>query len=124
MQIALDATEFAEIANIEQYTSEMPYNTVKLQLSRFASVSQAMEVVRKARSVKWPVAIVSNNTSALGPETIDTFLADFAVGTGSGQLMMGGVFASECTAKYNRVMEIILESPDIRYVAGKFRALK
>jgi enolase len=121
LQIPLDAVAFADIPDVDQFSQDMPYNTVQLQLSGFASVSQAIEVVRKARGVKWPLAVVSNNTSAQGLESTDTFLADFAVGVGAGQFMMGGVFSAECAAKYNRMMEITEESPAIRFVAGKFR---
>jgi enolase len=122
LQVPLDALTFAEVQNVEQFAQEMPYNAVTLQLSRFGSVSQAVEVIRKARGVKWPVVLVSNNTEETGPESTDAFLADFAVGAGAGQFMMGGVFTAECAAKYNRMTEISEESPGIRYVGGKFRS--
>lgn len=109
----LDAVAFAEADNIDQLSQDTAYNCVKLQLSRSASISRAIEVIRKARAVKWPVAIVSNSTAALGPESSDTFAADFAVGVGAGQFQMGGVFAAESTAKYNRVLEISEESPHL-----------
>lgn len=121
LQIPLEATRFAAVQNVEQLTQDLPYNCVSLQLARFTSVSSAMEAVRKARSAKWPVSIVSNHTTDLGKDSTDTFLADFAVGVGAGQFLMGGVFSAECTAKYNRMMEITEESPSIRYVGARFR---
>jgi len=121
LQVPLDAVAFAEVTDLEQLTQDTPYNCVKLHLSRFPNVSRAVEVVRKARAAKWSVLLVSNCTAALGPETPDTFQADFAVGVGAGQFLMGGLYAAECTAKYNRMMEIAEESPQIRYVGARFR---
>lgn len=121
LQVPLDALAFAAVQNVEQYAQEMPHNTVALQLARFGSVSQAVEVVRKARGVKWPVALESSGTAQTGPESADSFLADFAVGVGAQQFLMGGIFTAECAAKYNRMLEISEESPDIRYVGAKFR---
>jgi Enolase, C-terminal TIM barrel domain len=39
-------------------------------------------------------------------ETEDTFIADFAVAMGSGQIKTGSLSRSERTAKYNRLLEI------------------
>lgn len=121
LQIPLEATRFAAVQNVDQLTQELPYNAVSLQLARFASVSGAIDVIRKARGAKWPVTIESNRTADLGRDSTDTFLADFAVGTGAGQFMMGGVYSAECVAKYNRMLEIAEESPSIRYVGARFR---
>lgn len=121
LQVPLDGLAFAAVDNVEQLAQDTAYNCVKLQLSRFASVSCAVEVIRKARAVKWPVMLESNSTSACGPESADTFPADFAVGVGAGQFAMGGFYAAESAAKYNRMLEICEESPHIRYVGGRFR---
>jgi enolase len=39
-------------------------------------------------------------------ETEDTFIADFAVGSNSGQIKMGGLTRGERLAKYNRLLTI------------------
>lgn len=121
LQIPLEATRFAEVQNVDQLTQDLPYNSVSLQLVRFPSVSSAVDVIRKARAAKWPVAVVGNHTVDLGRDSTDTFLADFAVGVGAGQFAMGGVYSAECAAKYNRMLEITEESPSIRYVGARFR---
>jgi hypothetical protein len=121
LQMPLDCLRFIDIVNIDQYSQDMPHNAVKFQLTKFVNISKAVECVRKARSVKWPLNIVSNNSSVQAAETPDTFLADFAVGVGAGQLMAGGLHTAECAAKYNRILEVIEESPSIRFVKQKFR---
>jgi enolase len=42
-------------------------------------------------------------------ETEDTFIADFAVAMGSGQIKTGSLSRSERIAKYNRLLEIEAE---------------
>ena len=121
LQVPLDGLSFAAVEDLDQLSQDTPYNCVKVQLSRFPSVSRALEVVRKARAAKWPVVLVSNSTNTYGTETNDTFQADLAVGVGACQFMMGGFYAAECAAKYNRMMEISEESPQIRYVGSRFR---
>ncbi|HQM52683.1 MAG TPA: phosphopyruvate hydratase, partial [bacterium] len=43
-------------------------------------------------------------------ETEDTFMADFAVAMGGGQIKTGSACRSERTAKYNRLIEIEAEA--------------
>jgi enolase len=48
--------------------------------------------------------------SARSGETEDTFIADFAVGTGAGQIKIGSVRSSERLAKYNQLLRLEEES--------------
>ncbi|QCB98989.1 hypothetical protein E5206_11600 [Arthrobacter sp. PAMC25564] len=48
-------------------------------------------------------------------ETDDTFVADLAVGSGCGQLKSGAPARGERVAKYNRLLEITDEYPELLY---------
>ena len=48
-------------------------------------------------------------------ETADTFIADLAVATGCGQIKSGAPARGERVAKYNRLMEIAADRPDLAY---------
>lgn len=48
-------------------------------------------------------------------ETDDTFVADLAVGSGCGQLKSGAPARGERVAKYNRLLEIQDEHPELPY---------
>ena len=48
-------------------------------------------------------------------ETEDAFIADLAVGTGCGHLKSGAPARGERTAKYNRLLEIAVAEPGLRY---------
>lgn len=120
VQVPLDALAFLAVSNMEQYQQHLPFNCVKLQLSKFSCVSKAIEAVKKAQLVRWPVLVASSDIPTC-KETPDTFIADLAVGIGAGQILAGGLFTTETTAKYNRIAEIAAESPNIRFAAGQFR---
>jgi enolase len=48
-------------------------------------------------------------------ETDDTFVADLVVGSGCGQLKSGAPARGERVAKYNRLLEITDEYPELPY---------
>ena len=54
-------------------------------------------------------------------ETVDSFVADFAIGVGASQYHGGG-FQSPChLSKYNRIFEVVRDNEDIRFVGRNFR---
>ena len=120
LQVMLDAASFGAIKDLEHFSQTMPYNCVKLQLSKFPNLSQLIELVRRARAAGWALAL-SSNDSATHAEPMDTFLADLAVGVGAGQLLSGGMLSAEGYAKYNRLVELQREEPAIPFVGEKFR---
>lgn len=63
---------------------------------------RALEVCRSAGYAQ----MISHRSG----ETIDDFIADLAVAAGCGQLKSGAPARGERVAKYNRLMEIELES--------------
>ena len=63
-----------------------------------------MEAIDLCRKAGWGF-VVSHRSG----ETEDTFLADFAVAMGGGQIKTGSACRSERIAKYNRLMEIEYE---------------
>jgi enolase len=118
LQVPLDAKLFQSV-DLALFSKSRPHNCVKLTLASYASVSEALLVVSKARIAGWPLIISSSDTPTLA-ETPDTFAADFSIGVGAGQVMMGG-FISACSVdKYNRILEISLDQ-DIAYAGAGFR---
>jgi enolase len=64
-------------------------------------VTETIEAIRLCHKAGWGYVI-----SHRSGETEDTFLADFAVAMGGGQLKTGSGCRSERIAKYNRLLEI------------------
>jgi enolase len=82
-------------------------NAVLIKLNQIGTVSETIEAIRLCREAGWNYVI-----SHRSGETEDTFMADFAVAMGGGQIKTGSACRSERIAKYNRLLEIEAELGD------------
>ncbi len=76
-------------------------NAILIKLNQIGTVSETLETVGMAQKAGYG-AVISHRSG----ETEDAFIADFAVGTGAGQIKTGSVCRSERIAKYNRLLAI------------------
>src|SRR5208337_395202 len=83
---------------------EKSTNAVLIKLNQIGSVTETIEAIQLCRKAGWGFVI-----SHRSGETEDTFMADFAVAMGGGQLKSGSACRSERIAKYNRLLEIEAE---------------
>jgi enolase len=74
---------------------------VLIKLNQIGTVTETMETIALCRRAGWRY-VVSHRSG----ETEDTFLSDFAVAMGGGQIKTGSLCRSERIAKYNRLLEI------------------
>lgn len=76
-------------------------NSVLIKLNQIGTISETVAAIVLARENNM-TSVVSHRSG----ETEDTFIADFVVAMGTGQIKTGAPCRSERTAKYNRLMEI------------------
>jgi len=76
-------------------------NAILIKLNQIGTVSESIEVTKRAIDAGFN-CIISHRSG----ETEDTFIADFAVGSGVGFIKTGSMSRSERMAKYNRLMKI------------------
>ncbi len=76
-------------------------NALLLKMNQIGTVMESMDAARIAQKARWNV-IVSHRSG----ETEDSFIADLAVGIGSGMIKAGAPCRSERLAKYNRLLRI------------------
>ena len=76
-------------------------NAILIKLNQIGTVSETLETVAMAQKAGYG-AVISHRSG----ETEDAFIADFAVGTGAGQIKTGSACRSERIAKYNRLLAI------------------
>jgi enolase len=86
---------------------EKAANSVLVKLNQIGTVTESIEAIEMARKAGWGYVI-----SHRSGETEDTFMADFAVAMGGGQIKTGSACRSERIAKYNRLLEIESELDD------------
>jgi len=93
-------------------------NAILIKLNQIGTVSETLETVAMAQKAGYGTVI-----SHRSGETEDAFIADFAVGTGAGQIKTGSLCRSERIAKYNRLLAIERElGKKSRYGGAVFKA--
>jgi len=76
-------------------------NAALIKLNQIGTVSETIDAIQLCRTAGWGFVI-----SHRSGETEDSFMADFAVAMGGGQIKTGSLCRSERVAKYNRLLEI------------------
>ena len=98
-------------ARIAEGIKKRAANAVLIKVNQIGSLTEALDAIELAHRNGYRT-IISHRSG----ETEDTFIADLAVGTDSGQIKTGAPCRSERVAKYNRLLEIEEELFDSRYV--------
>jgi enolase len=104
IQIVGDDIYVTNTRLIDRGIRERASNAVLIKLNQIGTVTETIEAVQMCRKAGWGFVI-----SHRSGETEDSFLADFAVAMGGGQLKCGAPCRSERMAKYNRLLEIEAE---------------
>jgi enolase len=81
--------------------SERIANAILIKLNQIGTVTETVEAVEMARKANY-ASIVSHRSG----ETEDTFLADFVVAMGCGQIKTGSASRTDRIAKYNQLLRI------------------
>jgi enolase len=100
-QIVGDDLYVTNIKRLKKGIDEKVCNSILIKLNQIGTVSETIETVLLARENNM-TAVISHRSG----ETEDTFIADFVVAMGTGQIKTGAPCRSERTAKYNRLMSI------------------
>ncbi len=109
VQLAADDILATNPARLVQIAERNCATAMVIKPNQIGTVTETLELMNICKSNNLNT-IVSHRSG----ETEDSFIADFAVGTSSGQLKAGGVCRSERLAKYNRLLAI----EDILLVTG------
>ena len=104
IQIVGDDIYVTNTRFIARGIQEKTTNAVLIKLNQIGTVTETIEAIEMCRKAGWGYVI-----SHRSGETEDTFLADFAVAMGGGQIKTGSACRSERIAKYNRLLEIEAE---------------
>jgi enolase len=100
-QIVGDDLFVTNIKRLKRGISDDVCNSILIKLNQIGTVSETVEAILMARA-NGMTAVISHRSG----ETEDTFISDFVVAMGTGQLKTGAPCRAERTAKYNRVMSI------------------
>ena len=101
VQIVGDDNLVTNTQFIARAIAEKTCNAALIKLNQIGTVSETIAAVEMCRRAGWGFVI-----SHRSGETDDSFMADFAVAMGGGQIKAGSVCRGERVAKYNRLLEI------------------
>ena len=101
IQIVGDDLFVTDPAFIRQGIEAKAANAALIKLNQIGTVSEAIAAIAECRRAGWAYVI-----SHRSGETDDTFIADFAVAMGGGQIKSGSLCRGERIAKYNRLLVI------------------
>ncbi len=76
-------------------------NSILIKLNQIGTVSETIDAVNMAKKAGY-TSIISHRSG----ETEDTTIADFVVGTGTGQIKTGSLCRSDRVAKYNQLLRL------------------
>ena len=93
---------------------EKSCNSILIKLNQIGTVTETMETIKMAKENNFSYVI-----SHRSGETEDTFIADLAVATSSGQIKTGSASRSDRLAKYNRLLKIEHEPGDTAIFIGR-----
>ena len=101
IQIVGDDLTVTNPKKLKKAISENTMNSVLIKLNQIGTVSETIETIHIAKNNNYDF-IISHRSG----ETEDTFIADFSVAMGGGQIKTGSVCRTDRTSKYNQLLRI------------------
>ena len=101
LQIVGDDIFVTNPAFVRRGIAEKAANAVLIKLNQIGTVTETIQTIDLCRAAGLRFVI-----SHRSGETEDSFIADFAVAMGGGQIKTGSACRNERIAKYNRLLEI------------------
>lgn len=107
IQIVGDDLTVTNPTKIQEAIDKKSCNCLLLKVNQIGSISESIDAVKLSKQNGWGVM-----TSHRSGETEDFYIADLAVGLGTGQIKTGAPCRGERTAKYNQLLRIEAELGD------------
>ena len=101
VQLVGDDLFVTNTTRLHRGITESVGNSILIKLNQIGTVTETIEAVEMARRAGYS-SIVSHRSG----ETEDTFIADFVVGMGTGQIKTGSASRTDRVAKYNQLLRI------------------
>ncbi len=101
IQLVGDDLFVTNAAILEQGIKKGVANSILIKVNQIGTLTETLEAIALARKSGY-TAVISHRSG----ETEDSFIADLAVGTGTGQIKTGSLSRSDRVAKYNQLLRI------------------
>ena len=101
MQLVGDDLFVTNTTRLARGIAEKIGNAILIKLNQIGTVTETIEAIEMARKAGY-ASIVSHRSG----ETEDTFISDFVVAMGTGQIKTGSASRTDRIAKYNQLLRI------------------
>ena len=101
MQVVGDDLYTTNVSRLKTGIEKSASNAILIKLNQIGTLTETLETIEMAHSNNME-AIISHRSG----ETEDTFIADLAVATNSGQIKTGSISRSDRVSKYNQLIRI------------------
>lgn len=101
IQIVGDDLFVTNITRLATGIEKKAGNSILIKLNQIGTVSETIDAINMAKKAHF-TSIISHRSG----ETEDSTIADFVVGTGTGQIKTGSLCRSERVAKYNQLLRL------------------
>jgi len=101
IQLVGDDLFVTNTSRLQRGIAENAGNSILIKLNQIGTVTETIEAIEMARRAGYS-AVISHRSG----ETEDTFIADFAVAMGTGQIKTGSASRTDRVAKYNQLLRI------------------
>lgn len=101
VQIVGDDLFVTNIERLGRGINERVGNSILIKLNQIGTVSETIDAINLAKKAGY-TSIISHRSG----ETEDTTIADFVVGTGTGQIKTGSLSRTDRVAKYNQLLRL------------------
>ncbi len=101
IQLVGDDLFVTNAAILAQGVKQGVANSILIKVNQIGTLTETLDAIVLARTSGY-TAVISHRSG----ETEDSFIADLAVGTGSGQIKTGSLSRSDRVAKYNQLLRI------------------
>jgi enolase len=114
VQLVGDDLFVTNTERLQRGIDERTANSILIKLNQIGTVTETIRAIELARRHGY-TSVVSHRSG----ETEDAFIADFAVGLGTGQIKTGSASRSDRIAKYNQLLRIEEELGDAAEFLGR-----
>ena len=101
IQIVGDDLTVTNLERLQRAVGEQSMNAILIKLNQIGTVTETIQAVELARKNNFAV-IISHRSG----ETEDSFIADFSVAMGMGQIKTGSASRTDRLCKYNQLLRI------------------
>ena len=114
-QLVGDDLFVTNVKELQRGIDESLANSILIKFNQIGTITETIKTIYLANSNNF-TSVISHRSG----ETEDTILADICVGLGAGQIKTGAPCRSDRVAKYNRLLWIEAQNPNLTFAKNVF----